>query len=314
MSSMKPDASKVTIGNNKARIKEFLSDVILAPRARIMAWSRITNQTPNLKIGYPGQHLASLITGIPGTGTGARGDDIADGTEVKSCSRVDQVDTCLDCASNVFRVQTSCPKCGSSNIRRNNDSKWLITIHNRDELNLYLNEIPRTLFLISDYPNFDEGDYDTLRFTSFEIWNQSERAAAFRQILKDYLEKIYSKHTARDRDKTPAPKNFWPYSYQFYMCNPIKTFECIIRNAGTEPEIEITHYVDPRADRKDMPSENLPAKLLKDPEIAALRSHGIEIDENDSVDEEAKRFLCLRDTSRAMPHKTAYRRRKPASK
>ena len=313
MSSMKPDASKVTIGNNKARIKEFLSDVILAPRARIMAWSRITNQTPNLKIGYPGQHLASLITGIPGTGTGARGDDIADGTEVKSCSRVDQVDTCLDCASNVFRVQTSCPKCGSSNIRRNNDSKWLITIHNRDELNLYLNEIPRTLFLISDYPNFDEGDYDTLRFTSFEIWNQSERAAAFRQILKDYLEKIYSKHTARDRDKTPAPKNFWPYSYQFYMCNPIKTFECIIRNAGTEPEIEITHYVDPRADRKDMPSENLPAKLLKDPEFAALRSHGIEIDENGSVDEEVKRFLCLRDTSRAMPHKTAYRRRKPAS-
>ena len=70
----------------------------------MIKWSSITNQTPNLKIGYPGQHLASLITGISGTGTGARGDDIADGSEVKSCSRVDQVDKCENCKSNVMRM------------------------------------------------------------------------------------------------------------------------------------------------------------------------------------------------------------------
>ncbi len=91
---MKPDTTKISIHDNLAKIKDFLSEVILEPRVRMMSWSKITNQTPNLKIGYPGQHLASLITGIKGTATGARGEDIEDGTEVKSCSRIDQVDKC----------------------------------------------------------------------------------------------------------------------------------------------------------------------------------------------------------------------------
>ncbi len=138
MNKMRPNEQLITIHDNIKHITSFLSEVILGPRQHMAKWSQITNQTPNLKIGYPGQHLASLITGIPGTATGARGEDIADGTEVKSCSRIDQVDKCRCCRKNVMRSQLTCPNCGSKSIKRNNDSKWLIAIRNEKELDLYL--------------------------------------------------------------------------------------------------------------------------------------------------------------------------------
>lgn len=305
---MQPNISKISITNNIEKIKSFLSEVILAPRAQMIKWSSITNQTPNLKIGYPGQHLASLITGISGTGTGARGDDIADGSEVKSCSRVDQVDKCENCKSNVMRMQSVCPNCGSVEIRRNNDSKWLIAIRNQKELDLYLEKIPRMFFLISDYPNFSESDYDTLRFSSYEIWNQSERANNFRKLLIDYYQNIYLAHIKKDPKKTPAPKNFWPYSYQFYLCNPIKTFECIIKNANSSPKIQITKYVTPQTDRAELPSEDMPIELLKKEEITYLIKKGVKLDGLKALPEEYRNLLPLRDTSEAKPQKQTYHR------
>ena len=75
------------IENNIELIKEFLDDVIVTPRNTLHKWAAITNQTPAVKLGYIGQHLASLITGVKGTGSGARGDDLSDGSEVKSCNK-----------------------------------------------------------------------------------------------------------------------------------------------------------------------------------------------------------------------------------
>lgn len=68
-------------------------------------WAEITNQTPAAKIGYIGQHLASLITGVKGTGSGARGDDLADKTEVKSCNKTDQADKCKNCGARVVTTK-----------------------------------------------------------------------------------------------------------------------------------------------------------------------------------------------------------------
>ena len=307
--AMKPDTTKITIRDNLNKINDFLSEVILAPRVRMMAWSKITNQTPNLKIGYPGQHLASLITGMPGTATGARGEDIVDGTEVKSCSRIDQVDKCYDCKTNVLRFQDTCPSCGSNRIKRQNDSKWLIAIRSEKELDLYLNRIPRMFFLISDYPNFADNDFSTLRFSSYEIWNQSARAKQFRQLLIDYYNKIFLAHKAKDHNKTPAPKNFWPYSYQFYLCNPIKTFECVVHDAYTQPEIEFLHYTQPDEDRVGISSEPLPVELLLEEEKSILAKHGYDMNNIAVVDEAGKKLLPLRDTSEAHPQKTIYHRR-----
>src|SRR5579862_2669032 len=120
---MQPNKALITIKDNKKKIIKMLQELVFEPRLKAIEWSRLTLQTPNMKIGYPGQHLASLITGMTGERTGARGNDIVDGSEVKSCSRIDQVDTCLECGSTVARSETKCSNCGSENIKRNNDSK-----------------------------------------------------------------------------------------------------------------------------------------------------------------------------------------------
>ena len=83
MPFMKPNEEFITIDDNLNKISDFINDMIISPRKNAHKWSELTNQTPNLKMGYPGQHLASLIVGMKGTATGARGDDIVDGTEVK---------------------------------------------------------------------------------------------------------------------------------------------------------------------------------------------------------------------------------------
>ncbi len=70
---MTPNIQFVTIGDNKKQILEFIDDIIITPKATLKKWSAITNQTPAVKLGYIGQHLASLITGVKGTGSGARG-------------------------------------------------------------------------------------------------------------------------------------------------------------------------------------------------------------------------------------------------
>src|SRR3989338_8087274 len=86
---MQPNKKLVTISDNLKQINQLLSELVLQPRINAIKWSAITKQTPNIRIGYPGQHLASLIAGMEGERTGARGNDLIDGSEVKSCSRID---------------------------------------------------------------------------------------------------------------------------------------------------------------------------------------------------------------------------------
>ena len=46
---------------------------------------------------------------MKGTATGARGNDIVDGSEVKSCCRLDQSDKCKNCNKSVLRNDSECP-------------------------------------------------------------------------------------------------------------------------------------------------------------------------------------------------------------
>jgi len=160
---MQPNKKFITIGDNLNKIKQLLHELVLQPRLNAIKWSAITKQTPNIKIGYPGQHLASLIAGMEGERTGARGNDLVDGSEVKSCSRINQLDICRSCRSPVARLEKRCPTCNSLDIERKNDSKWLFGIRNETELNLLLHRVKRVLLVIGDYPNFDDGDFNTLR-------------------------------------------------------------------------------------------------------------------------------------------------------
>lgn len=332
---MQPNKKFITIGDNLEKIKQLLSELVLQPRLNAIKWSAITRQTPNIKIGYPGQHLASLITGMEGERTGARGNDLIDGSEVKSCSRIDQLDICKECNSPVARLEEKCSNCGSENISRKNDSKWLFGIRNEDDLNFLLHGVKRVFLIIGDYSKFDERDYTTLRFQSFEIWPQSKRNARFGEIMINYYYKIYLAHKKKNPAKTPAPKNFWPYQYQFYMCNPIPTFTCIVENANSEPKIDIIHHIVPGQDRSKLPSVVMPTGILSDKEIKLIfkkakseelakmikpeispklgKIQTLPISEKrmilNGVDETLRFYLPLRDTDRIATAKTKYLRR-----
>jgi len=267
---MKPKNELVTITDNVNLIKKLISELVLNPRLKALEWSKLTKQTPNMKIGYPGQHLASLVVGMEGTKTGARGNDIIDGSEVKSCSRVDASDTCRDCKERISRADVVCPSCGSDNIARDNTSKWLFTIRSKADLKLLTEDVKRVILVLADYPKFEMNNFEDIRFQVFEIWTNSPRCISFKELMTNYFNKIYKSHKKQDSNKTPAPKNFWPYSYQFYKCNPIKVFSCYVKNANTKPEIKIEHYVEPKADRTNLPSELMPTVVLNANELKEL--------------------------------------------
>lgn len=333
----KPDKRFITIGDNKKKIEKLLKELVLEPRRHAIEWSKITRQTPNIKIGYPGQHLASLITGIEGERTGARGNDLLDGSEVKSCSRIDQLDKCKDCGDPVARLETTCPSCSSENIKRNNDSKWLFTIRNEADLTTLLHEVKRILLLLADYPNFEGSDFETLRIQSFEIWPKHPRHANFAMIMTNYYNNIYLAHRRKDPSKTPAPKNFWPYTYQFYLCNPVLTFSCIIKDANSNPKLDIRHYVPPDTDRATLPSPVMPTTVLQANELELIlnkvskkelrdilsltighkkplpnfsaMSHNERLSYFSGIPEELRAHLPLRDTDRIAVAKQHYLRR-----
>ena len=256
---MIPDSSKVVIDNNETLVLQFLNELIIQPRHTIRGWSSITNQTPAVKLGYIGQHLASLLTGVKGTGSGARGDDLADHTEVKCCNKVDQADKCLDCDGRVMRFQDTCPNCGSTNIERKEDSKWLFSIRSEAELDQYKN-LDRVLMILFDYPRFNEDIYTDIRISAFEIYPKNPRMQVFNTLIDNHYHHIFLPKL--DANKKTNPMNLHPFGIQFYKCNPIKTFECIITDVDTAPVITINKFISPSADRTNLSSELMPACKL----------------------------------------------------
>lgn len=293
---MKPNETLITINDNEAKIKSFIQDMIIKPRQIAHKWSIITNQTPNLKIGYPFQHLASLITGMKGNATGARGEDLIDGSEIKSCSKIDQSDKCKNCGENVLRIHKYCPFCNSIDIKRNNDSKWLISIRSEDELRMLKEETPRFIFIVFDYPFFYDKNFNIIRIRSYEIWIKSQRNKRFVELMESYYKNIFLEHKKLNPNKTPAPKNLFPDNYPFYMCNPIKIFECNIDGKY----IDIKHFISPNTDRTNIKSELMPVNILKQNEIDILKKQISNFNERTTnfIDESMRDFLSLRDTDK----------------
>lgn len=104
-----------TIEASEALIKDLYIDL----RAKVNAWSKITQQTPQARMGYVGQHLVSVVTGYPGGKSGARGYDLVIDDErhgeIKTCYRVDQLGSCNACGAVVSSLETECAVCSSTN-------------------------------------------------------------------------------------------------------------------------------------------------------------------------------------------------------
>ena len=270
MTYMQPNVELITIDDNLSKIKAFINDMIISPRKSLRYWSSITNQTPAVKIGYIGQHLASLITGMPGTRSGARGNDLVDGTEVKSCNKIDQADKCRNCGNRVMRADAVCPVCGSANIDRKDDSKWLFSIRDEFELNQYHN-IDRVFLLLTDYPGFDEGDFSDIRISAFEIYPKEERMKIFNELIDNHYWNIY--RPKADNGGKTNPMNLHPWMFQFYKCNPIMTFQCLIKDIDGSPSVDISKFVAPEVERgKDLQLVPMPSSLLKSKEWDNLLS------------------------------------------
>lgn len=321
---MKPNKEKITINDNLNKIKDFIQDIILNPKKTLKKWSEVTRQTPSFKLGYLGQHMASLITGVKGSGSGARGDDLCDGTEVKSCNKIDQLDKCKDCGGRVLRYDTTCPQCGSEKINRKNDSKWLFSIRSEHELEQYKN-LDRILLLLMDYPGFECNNFNDIRISAYEIYPKDPRCKVFNELIDNHYYNIYKPKI--EKKGKANPMNLHPLGFQFFKCNPTLIFQCIINNVENDgnSKIEILYYVDPTKERSG--SEKMPSILLKPKEWDYLdfkkikEKYGVKLSEKEFsklsrkkkwgiipyLDEEDREIIPLRDIISSEQH-TTYRR------
>lgn len=232
---------------SKQLIKECIKDLYLTPRSLLRKWSRITNQTSQVRLAYAGQHLASLITGIKGRGTAARGDDLSDGSEVKVCSRADQLSECRSCGANVLPWQKTCSECGSKDIDIKTDSHWIFSIKSEEELEMLLKRIPRIILILFDME-------ETRKKIRVRAWTMDPK----NKYIIDFYENYYHENYLKKRQ--PAPCNLHPLMYDFYLMYPGLIFHAEI-DLVTE-EITIVYWDFEKPLLEKMPSHLLRKKQL----------------------------------------------------
>lgn len=243
-------------------ILECITDLFITPRKLIEKWSRKTDQTPQARLAYPSQHIASVVTGIKGRGSAARGSDLKDGSEVKSCSRADQLGRCKNCDAPVIRYVKICPICGSDKIEIKEDSHWIFPITDKRELKRLLG-LPRVLLLLFDR---EPENQNTLRI---RIWTVNPKQKHFMDFFNNYFFKNYT--VKLKSGKKPAPCNLHPMKFDFYKMEPILIFQAHIGD-DDKPKIDFYNL------NNEIP-ERMPLKLLKKTEKEYFSKLGIKLDE-----------------------------------
>ncbi|MCM1171187.1 MAG: MamI family restriction endonuclease [Clostridium sp.] len=203
---------------------QLIKDLYLDLRKKVNYWSAITNQTPQARMGYIGQHLVSIVTGYKGGKSGARGYDIILSEdkygEIKTCYRVDQLGKCLTCGNVVSSIESKCSVCNSENIQRNNDSKWLLTIKKYEDLEKMI-EPEVYYFVLFEFNSVNINDID------ISIWEVDPKNFGFSLCMVDYYFNIRAKSSSK------APFNMWPYQFKYYLTKPIKIYESTIKEDNT---------------------------------------------------------------------------------
>ncbi len=207
--------------------EKLIRDLYIDLRKKVNKWSEITKQTPQARMGYVGQHLASIVTGFPGGKSGARGYDmIIDDSdrhnikfaEIKTCYRVDQLGKCNVCNSVVSSLEKECSFCGSKNIKRNDDSKWLITMKREEDLELTFEPIYYYFVLFE----FEEINNPNNTNIVASIWRVKTDEPGFFLCMLDYYYNI------RANSASKAPFNMWPHMLKFHLTKPVKIYEAVI--------------------------------------------------------------------------------------
>ncbi|WP_320973416.1 MamI family restriction endonuclease [Enterocloster bolteae] len=82
----------LSLEDRKNLAMQLLQEQVIEQREKLNYWSTITAQSSQIDTGYIAQHLASLQTQIAGQGMRGKGDDLCDGSEVKSANFLDSLD------------------------------------------------------------------------------------------------------------------------------------------------------------------------------------------------------------------------------
>lgn len=217
--------SNYTLGTIEAS-EQLIKDLYINLRNEVNKWSEITKQTPQARMGYIGQHLVSVVTGYPGGKSGARGRDlIIDDQrygEIKTCYRVDQLGQCADCHAVVSSLEETCSSCGSSNIDRKDDSKWLIGIRHDSEFSEILDPESYYFVLFEFEDLYKKNNKNIIA----SIWEVNPKTKGFAYCMIDYYLNIRANSTSK------APFNMWPYQLKFLLTNPKLIYRSTIYGNG----------------------------------------------------------------------------------
>ena len=211
--------------------EKLIFDLYIDLRKRINTWAAITQQTAQARMGYVGQHLTSVVTGFPGGKSGARGHDLVlpnnEYAEIKTCYRVDQLGRCKSCDARIASIERECPECGSKDIKRNDDSKWLIGIRHDEEFAQILE--PKAYYLVL----FDFVDLQSPDAIRSSIWKVDPKLPGFAYCMVDYRLNIQ----ANSRSK--APFNLWPYQLKFCLMRPTLIYQSTISTVNDSISTDI---------------------------------------------------------------------------
>ena len=212
----------------KAKLsEELIKDLYIDLRKKVNKWAAITKQTPQARMGYIGQHLASIVTGFPGGKSGARGYDMVlddsdrdniKSAEIKTCYRVDQLGKCNECNNVVSSLEKECSFCESENIDRHDDSKWLITIKREADLERTFEPL-YYYFVLFEFEEINNPRNSNIIAT---IWRVKTSEPGFFLCMLDYYYNI------RANSPSKAPFNMWPHMLKFHLTKPVKIYEAII--------------------------------------------------------------------------------------
>lgn len=218
---MSPGNERYHLGTVAAS-EALLQDLYVDLRRSLKNWSAVTLQTPQARMGYVGQHLTSVVTGHRGGRSGARGKDLVldDGghAEIKTCYRVDQLGKCNECGAAVASIEPHCPdpECGSQDIKRNDDSKWLIGVRHDEEMRILFE--PRTYYLVL----FDFVDLDRALKVNARIFQVDPKWPGFSYCMVDYYFNI------KTNSRSGAPFNLWPFELKFDIMLPELIYHAVI--------------------------------------------------------------------------------------
>ena len=218
---MAQSSSKYRLGDVAAS-ELLLTDLYINLRRSLFSWASVTLQTPQARMGYVGQHLTSVVTGIPGGRSGARGNDLFDTKsgkfyEIKTCTRVDQLGLCGKCGESVASIERECPACKSLEIVRKDDSKWLITPQTDSDMHSLFD--PTTYYLVL----FDFENLVTAEDINARIYTVDPQTPGFNLCMVDYWTNI------RTKSKSKAPFNLWPFSFKFELMKPELVYHAVIK-------------------------------------------------------------------------------------